>query len=131
MKQYRLGFLGFGNVGRALARLLAAKSTELRNTHGIEWIITGVATRRMGWRCYDEVTDVASLLSGTNENFKIEPGIHEWLKSTKPDVVLETISLNPENGQPAIDYLKASLEAGAHTISANKAPLVYAFEHLN
>jgi len=30
MKQYNLCFLGFGNVGRALARLLIAKSAELR-----------------------------------------------------------------------------------------------------
>ena len=29
MKQYNLCFLGFGNVGRALARLLVAKSAEL------------------------------------------------------------------------------------------------------
>ena len=130
MKQYRLGFLGFGNVGRALARLLVAKSAELRSTHGIEWSIAGVATRRMGWRCYDDGCDVAGLLSVTNANFKTEPGIHEWLNATEPDVVFETTSLNPENGQPAIKYLKACLEAGAHTISANKAPLVYAFDQI-
>ena len=47
MKQYRLCFLGFGNVGRALARLLVAKSTELRSAYGIEWSISGVL--RDGW----------------------------------------------------------------------------------
>src|SRR6185436_595484 len=43
----------------------------------------------------------------------------------------ETTSLNPESGQPAIDYLRASLNAGAHTITANKAPIVYAYNELN
>ncbi len=39
MKRYRLCFLGFGNVGRALARLLVAKSADLRDHYGIEWEI--------------------------------------------------------------------------------------------
>jgi homoserine dehydrogenase len=46
-------------------------------------------------------------------------------------VVFETTSLNPETGQPAIEYLRKSLQAGAHTITANKAPIVYAFDELN
>ena len=131
MKQYRLCFLGFGNVGRALARLLVAKSTELRSAYGIEWSISGVATRRMGWRYYENGCNVPSLLAGTETNYKTESGVVEWLNAAEPDVVFETTSLNPENGQPAIDYLKASLTAGAHTISANKAPLVYAYNELH
>jgi len=129
MKQYRIGFIGFGNVGRALAKLLVSKSTELREQYGIEWQITGVATRRMGWRA-GEAMDVAKLLSGADETSSVL-GIDEWLARAKPDVVFETTSLNPETGQPAIEYLRKSLQAGAHTITANKAPIVYAFEELN
>lgn len=130
MKQYRLGFLGFGNVGRALARLLVSKSAELREKYGIEWEITGVATRRMGWRASDGPIDVAKLLAGDDET-STERGIDEWLARARPDVVFETTSLNPQTGQPAIDYLKASLQHGAHTITANKAPIVYAYDELN
>lgn len=130
MKRYRLCFLGFGNVGRALARLFVSKTAELRDNYGIEWEVTGVATRRMGWRASDSAIDVATLLAGNDET-PSEPGLNEWLARAKPDVVFETTSLNPETGQPAIQYLKASLEAGAHTITANKAPLVYAYDELN
>ena len=130
MKRLRLCFLGFGNVGRALARLLVAKSAELRENYGIEWEITGVATRRMGWRTSDQAIDVAALLAGTADT-RSHNGIDEWLAAAKPDVAFETTSLNPETGQPAIDYLRASLQAGAHTITANKAPIVYAFDELN
>ncbi len=49
MERYNLCFLGFGNVGRALARLFVAKSADLRQLYGIDWRITGVATRRLGW----------------------------------------------------------------------------------
>lgn len=130
MKHYRICFLGFGNVGRALARLLVAKTAELRDNYGIEWETTGVATRRMGWRASETAMDVSALIAGNDET-ATAPGINEWLTKAKPDVVFETTSLNPESGQPAIDYLEASLQAGAHTITANKAPLVYAYEQLN
>ena len=130
MKLYRLCFLGFGNVGRALARLLVAKSTELRDNYGIEWEIAGVATRRMGWRAADQAIDTSELLAGTDECASYQ-SIHEWLARAKPDVVFETTSLNPETGQPAIDYLRASLQAGAHTITANKGPIVYAYDQLH
>jgi homoserine dehydrogenase len=130
MKRYRLCFLGFGNVGRALARLFLSKSAELRDNYGVEWEITGVATRRMGWRASEGAIDVASLLAGNDETAS-EAGLNEWLARAKPDVVFETTSLNPETGQPAIQYLTASLQAGAHTITANKAPIVYAYDELN
>ena len=130
MKRYRICFLGFGNVGRALARLFVSKSAELRDNYGIEWEIAGVATRRMGWRASDDAIDVSKLLANTDET-PAEPGIDEWLARAKPDVVFETTSLNPETGQPAIEYLRKSLQAGAHTITANKAPIVYAFDELN
>jgi homoserine dehydrogenase len=130
MKRFRLCFIGFGNVGRALARLLVAKSAELRDNYGIEWEITGVATRRLGWRAADEGIDVAALLAGTDQT-ETHNGINEWLARARPDVLFETTSLNPETGQPAIDYLRASLQSGAHTITANKAPIVYAYDELN
>jgi len=130
MKRFRLCFIGFGNVGRALARLLVAKTGELRQNYRIEWEVAGVATRRMGWRAAAEAIDVAALLAG-NDDTPVQNEINEWLATARPDVVFETTSLNPETGQPAIAYMRTSLEFGAHTITANKAPIVYAFEDLN
>ena len=130
MKRYRLCFLGFGNVGRALARLLVSKSNELRESYGIEWEIAGVATRRMGWRASEDAMDVAKLLAGNDETASAH-GIDEWLAIARPDVVFETTSLNPETGQPAIAHIKKSLLAGAHAVTANKGPIVYAYDELN
>ena len=126
MKRYRLCFLGFGNVGRALARLLAAKSQELRERYDVEYEIVGVATRRMGWRANGEAIDISNTDEIPNQN-----GLMEWLAVARPDVLFETTSLNPETGQPAIDYMRTSLQAGVHTITANKAPIVYAYDELN
>ena len=50
-----------------------SKSAELRDNYGIEWEITGVATRRMGWRASDDAIDVANLLPVTT----IQPQEHQ------------------------------------------------------
>jgi len=136
MKTYNICFLGFGNVGRALTRLLVAKSSELREQYGIEWRITGVATRRIGWMAHNNAGgdgfDVADLLSDQFKNTaSASNGIGNWLQEARPDVVFETTSLNPETGQPAIDYVRAVLESGAHAITANKGVIVHGFSELN
>jgi homoserine dehydrogenase len=132
MKQYNLCFLGFGNVGRALARLFVAKSAELRDQYGIEFRVTGVASRRIGWLTNSNGFDVATLLSNMPlaEQSSTADNISSWLKAAQPDAVFETTSLNPDSGQPAIDYLRAVLDAGAHAITANKGVLVHGYQEL-
>ena len=131
MKQYNLCFLGFGNVGRALARLFVAKSGELRDHYGVEFRVTGVASRRIGWLANSDGFDVATLLSSNplGEQSSAD-NITGWLKAAQPDAVFETTSLNPDSGQPAIDYLRAVLGAGAHAITANKGVLVHGYQDL-
>ncbi len=48
MSHYRLALLGFGNVGRALARLLLRKEAELERKYDINFTVTGIATGRTG-----------------------------------------------------------------------------------
>src|ERR1051325_3286255 len=131
MKQYNLCFLGFGKVGRALVRLLAAKSSELRETYGIEYQLTGVASRTLGWQANPDGFESQQLLQISPQNGAGSPDINRWLTAAKPDVVFETTSLNPQSGQPAIDYVRAALESGAHVITANKGVLVYGFHELH
>jgi homoserine dehydrogenase len=132
MKQYNLCFLGFGKVGHALARLLAAKADELREAYDIEYQITGVASRSIGWQAKADGFDAASLAgSQTLQTDSSADGVREWLKETKADVVFETTSLKPDSGQPAIDYLRAVLQSDAHAITANKGVLVYGFQELS
>ena len=136
MKQYNLCFLGFGNVGRALARLLVAKSAELREQHGVEFQVTGVASRRIGWLAKSDQGngfDIPTLLSDPSghDGVATSNNISDWLRDARPDAVFETTSLNPESGQPATDYLRAVLESGAHAITANKGVLVYGYRELN
>ena len=136
MKVFRLALLGFGNVNRSLVDLLCQKEIELRERHGIEWKITGVASRRIGWRVNTAGFVVEELLriTGPYGFAKIQSEQYqlysEWLRAAQPDVVFEATSLNVETGQPAIDHIRAALEHGAHAITANKGPVVHAYDEL-
>ena len=130
--RYNLCLAGFGNVGRAFVRQLVEKTGELRDAHGIEWRLTGIASRHLGWMAAPEGLDPAAMLEGRWPAPSTSPpkNVREWLAAAGADVLFEASSLNRHNGQPAIDHLRAALEAGAHAISANKGPIVFAFDEL-
>jgi homoserine dehydrogenase len=110
----RIAFLGFGTVNRALQELIGRRAQVLDEQYDVACETVGVATRTGGWRCGDQTCR----------------GVEDWLSAARPDVVFEAIVLDPYTGQPAIDYLRAALTFGAHAISANKGPVVYAGREL-
>ena len=52
MSMVRVAFLGFGNVGLALHALLERRRETLERDYDIEYVVTGIASRRIGW-CAD------------------------------------------------------------------------------
>jgi homoserine dehydrogenase len=126
-----LGVVGFGNVGRALLRLLVSKETELRRKFDLRWRLTGVASRRIGWIANAEGLNPIAALSGHFPNLTATArNVREWLEQGKVDVLFEATALNTSQGQPAIEHLAAALQSGADAISANKGPLVHAYREL-
>jgi homoserine dehydrogenase len=120
-------------VGKEFIRLLLGKREILRRDFGIEWKITGVASRRIGWIADQKGLEPAALL---DNRFPETPAwckpqnVRQWLEAADPGVFFEASSLDRRSGQPATDHLKAALESGAHAISANKGPIVYAYREL-
>lgn len=135
-RSYNLCLLGFGNVNRTLVRLLLDRKKELSERYGIAWKITGVASRRLGWVAAPHGLDPMILLEGTKSNHlphvSPPPGdVRAWLRAAHADALFEATSLNVKDGQPAVDHIRAALEAGAHAITANKGPVLYALDALN
>jgi homoserine dehydrogenase len=132
IRTYNLCLLGFGNVNRALVRLLQKKERELRE-RDIACRITGVATRRLGWLADANGFDLSSLGGGNipaTQNLERPANVREWLREAHAGVLFEATSLDPHTGQPAIDHIRAALEMGAHAITANKGPIVHAYDEL-
>jgi len=127
-------------VNRTLVRLLADRAAELRERDGIEYRVTGIASRRLGWIADADGIDAAgllgsdidltSLLAQASDSRHPYTDVREWLAAARADILFEATSLNVENGQPAVEYIRAALEHGAHAITANKGPVVHACREL-
>jgi homoserine dehydrogenase len=133
MRTFNLCLLGFGNVGRALVPLLVEKRAAMRDEYGIEWRVTGVATRRKGRLAAPEGFTVEELSSGdiASRVLPPPPGVAEWLAAARCDVLFETTSLEPLTGEPAVTHARAALNAGAHVVTANKGTIVHAHRELS
>jgi homoserine dehydrogenase len=53
-----------------------------------------------------------------------------FVQDLDADVVLESIPVNYQSGQPALGYLEAALARGLHVVSANKGPVVHGYRRL-
>jgi homoserine dehydrogenase len=130
IRTYNLGIVGLGNVGLALVKLLQRKQQELADRYGIQWRVTGVASRRLGWLAAPDGFTTAKLLTRDFSEAQQVADFPDWLRTAKPDVLFEASSLNAETGEPAITHIRAALESGAHAISANKGPVLHAYREL-
>ena len=119
-------------------QLLENRAAELRDHYGITFQITGIASRRLGWIANPEGVSGtgalarelspqrASLPSGNT----LATNLEDWLATAHADVLFEATSLTVNDGQPAVDHIRAALTHGAHVITANKGPIVHAYREL-
>jgi homoserine dehydrogenase len=135
MSHYRLVLAGFGNVGKAFAKLLLKKRDELKNRHGIEYSVTGIATHSHGMAVDSEgislekalIADDLSLLSSVN----VDGDMLKFIQKSKGDVFFENTPVNYKTGEPAVSYIAEALRSGMHAITANKGPVVNAYRRLS
>jgi homoserine dehydrogenase len=137
MTHYNLALLGFGNVGRALARLLARKQGELESRYGITFHVTGISTGHHGTAIdpegldYVHLAEVVEAGESLSKLSKIPVSNNsEFLRRCEADVLFENTPVDHETGQPAIDHLHLAMELGMHGITANKGPVVHAYRDL-
>ena len=138
MPHYNLALIGFGNVGRALGRLLLDKQVELQTRYNLTFTVTGIATGRHGIAWDPEGLDLEQAISlaksGSNlSTLSAGPVLTDpitMLKRCEGQVLFENSPVNYQTGQPAVDHLQTALEAGMHAITANKGPVVHAYREL-
>ena len=136
MKTYNLFFLGFGTIGRALARMLQEEQPLLRETYAASFQLAGVATRRHGCAWNPAGLDPAEFLRLSDSGERIgkvsfeEAGLESLLKDSQADILVEITPTNRENGEPAISHIRTALRGGRHVVTANKGPVAYAYREL-
>ncbi|HWB95928.1 MAG TPA: hypothetical protein VG672_04480, partial [Bryobacteraceae bacterium] len=113
-----LALIGYGNVGRALARLLAEKRTEF------PFRITGIHTARHG-------TAISADGLPLEPDFgPPAPSAAAFLDASHARIAVELTTLNPASGEPAISHIREAFTRGMHVVTANKGPLAYGYAGL-
>jgi len=126
-RHFRLGFAGFGNVGRALARLLIARRDELRLRCGLTFDVTLLASARRGARVEPEGIDLETAL---RDGWSSATRLPDVLGTAPIDLLFEATPLEPRTGEPALSHVRAALGRGVSVVSANKGPIALAAHEL-
>ena len=132
--EYKLAFLGFGNVGKALAQLLLRKEAEIKQQYDISFKVTGIASGSHGSAINPAGIRLQDALEAENyAGFSAHPfdgNAFDFIRGCGADVLFENTPVNYETGQPAVDHLRLALELGMHAVTANKGPVVHAHAEL-
>jgi homoserine dehydrogenase len=134
---YNLAFIGFGNVARALVRLLERKRELLHTKYGITYSVTGIATGTHGFAVNPDGFDVQQVLetveSGKSisllSTFQVGDSF-SVIQHANAHVMFENSPVNTQTGQPALDHIRSALNLGLHAITANKGPVVHGYREL-
>jgi len=111
----KIALIGFGNVGRAVARLLHERRRDFPFT------VAGIHTLRHG---------TAIACEGLPPEPEFGPrlaSVEEFLAAAGAGIAVELTTLNPATGEPAIGHIRAALARRMHVVTANKGPLAFAY----
>ena len=134
---YNLALIGFGNVARALVRLLLRKQELLKSQYDISFSFTGISTGRHGFAVNASGLDIQRALELVESaesifalsTFDVQDSI-AVIKHSNADIMFENSPVNTQTGQPALDHIRTALELGMHAITANKGPVVHGYREL-
>jgi len=137
MTHYKLAFVGFGNVARALARLLTGKQDLLKSRYDITFSTTGIATGSHGFAVNPDGLDLVACLDLVEAGGVLEEvssravsSSIDVIETSQADFMFENSPVNHETGQPAIDHVRAALESGMSVSTANKGTVVHGYRAL-
>ncbi|HWO00324.1 MAG TPA: homoserine dehydrogenase, partial [Blastocatellia bacterium] len=135
--ELRLGFIGFGKVARAFARMWDSRRALLESQYSIQCRATGIATACHGSIISSQIDllEAADLVergqSLTSIRGAVEcAGSSSVIRDCDADLIFETSPLNPLDGEPAVTYIRLALERGQSVVTANKGPIAFAYREL-
>jgi homoserine dehydrogenase len=132
-------FIGFGNVGRKVASILARERERFPNLKDLAIEPVGIVTRSKGSLADPEGLDFSEALSMMEELGRFDPGspAYSKLQSLEAaecldyDVLVELSTLSIEkNGEPATSHIRTALSRGKHAVSANKGPVAFSYSEI-
>lgn len=138
MRTVRLAIVGLGNVGRRLLELLEMKRDALRTRYGLEFVITAVVDTSGGAALSDglaipEILRLKRAKKGianyANAGRK-EMTPLDLVRTVPADILVELSLTNLTDGEPGLGAIRQALQSKMDVVTANKGPLVLAYQEL-
>ena len=137
MARFKLGVVGYGNLGKELVRLLDMKRAALAG-EGLELVLTCVLGRRGGVRAPEGLNcaELAALAKGSHAlealpGFDPSLGLARALDEGVFDIAAEFTPTNRETGEPGLTHIRECLRRGVHVTTGNKGPVLLAWDELS
>ncbi|MBB6214400.1 homoserine dehydrogenase [Anaerosolibacter carboniphilus] len=138
MKTLKIAMVGFGNAGKALARIILDKQKELSGTLEWELKIVAITTGSRGNLVDEKGIDLNRALQDLERQGSFDrqwEAYREWstmeiIERVDYDVLIEISPLNIFTGQPAIEHINTAFGRRKHVITANKGPIAWAYHEL-
>jgi len=135
---YKLLFVGFGNVGQALAEMLLELKDSLAEKNGFEFEAVGIVDMLKGSVINDGGIDLKTALDmvsngvSLNEYKDGETGLDviPAIQKSGAHIMLEATYTDIETGEPATSHIKAAFEKGMHVVTTNKGPTALHIDEL-
>lgn len=134
----RLAVVGLGNVGRRFLELVQSKHALIQERFDLDLVVTAAGDTSGGAE-YFKGLDIATLLelkrSGKGaaaypQLGRGEASMVEIVRSSEADVLVENTLTNLTDGEPGISTMREALLRKMHIATANKGPLVLAYQEL-
>lgn len=126
----RLILIGFGNVGQGVAELLTEKATLLREDHGLDVRVVGIADLLLGSLHNPEGLDLVDALSRVRSGKKLGHGTDGFagdalslLDAADAEMMVEATYTDILTAEPATTHIRTALERGLHVTTTNKGPI--------
>lgn len=135
---WKIGLIGFGNVGGGFVRILHAKKAFLEEKHGFRFKVVGISDPLKGC-AYDEdglnIKSIVELLDKYGSIHRYEGGRKDidsvfLAKESVADIIVEATPTNYETGEPGLTHIREALNAGKHVVTSNKGPISVAYKEL-
>ncbi len=140
MQTKKLALLGFGNAGKAFAKLLMEKHEQIEEEYGYNVVVTAIATGTRGNLAVlasADGIDLAAAIEDIETLGKFSARLPLTDLTTMQiaaqadyDVLVEMTPLNIFTGEPAITHIETAFARGRDVITANKGPIAWKFAAL-
>ena len=137
-RRVAFALVGVGNIGRNLLDILVHRGPRLVDAYGLDFGLVGVADSG-GAAIAPAGLDMASVrdLKAAGHSVATYLGMGqagmsalEMVHAARAHFLVDASPTNLVDGEPGLSCTKAALDAGWHVVTANKGPLVLAFELL-